>query len=171
MVVKSPPIATIPSVRVPRAYTVLLAFGLRVRSRTHVDEYLAIRLRTVAHQTVVNVHQNMIFPLLSMRIVYTTGVHQVTLGSNVASRIQRVLTRAILLRATQPTRVNCQPNTIDPSVWSLIFHIAAAVRTGLKVASRTQSAETRAILVLAAHHIVVNVHPRRILPSDCIAIV
>jgi hypothetical protein len=100
-----------------------------------------------------------------MRIVYTTGVHPVTLGLKVASRTQRVLTRAILLRATQATMVNCQANTTDPSVWSFIFQIAFAVRTGLKVASRTQSAETLAILVLAVHHIVVKVQPRRIFPS------
>ncbi len=94
-----------------------------------------------------------------------------TLGLKVASRTQSVETLAILFRPTHPTIVNCQPNTICPSVWTCISQIAVAVRTGLKVASRTQSVETRAILVLAAHHIVVKVHPMRIFPSVWIAIV
>lgn len=93
-----------------------------------------------------------------------------TLGLKVASRTQSVLTRAILLRATQATIVNCHQKIMAPSVWIFIFQMAAAVRTGLNVASRTQSAETLAILVLAVHHIVVNVHPRRILPSLWMAI-
>lgn len=62
-------IAITPSDRTHKAYTVVLAFGLKVASRTQAEVYLAIRF-LIPHVTFVNVPPNMILPLtLSTRIV------------------------------------------------------------------------------------------------------
>lgn len=72
---------------------------------------------------------------------------------------------AILLRATQPRVVNCQPRTILESESIFISHTVLDA-FGLNVASMAHVVESRAIRLRAVHAIVVNAHQTRTLPSD-----
>lgn len=105
-----------PSDRDQRVYTVVLAPGFMVASRTQAEETRAIRFRPI-HQTVRKAHPRTIFQLDSRRRVCTVVL---AFGLKV-SRSQAEETRAILFLPVTHTVVKVPPNIIFPLTLSIII--------------------------------------------------